>query len=205
MKINLLNLQDPIEVNEFEQAFFKAFAHQAQSELSHRIWRWDHDNERISLRLDQDTVRIFVTRGEDRQLQKVLAINTDMEAMQCHHFGFHAPASDIPACEIAALFSQNDHSILHLHDFLKHTGTMLHQMGFKRSYTTCAPPLLHFYQAMGGTLIDTKIINLETRHFLHFDLTEIHQLKPFSQLAPHLQSLDTGSRNHALTKEPSRD
>jgi hypothetical protein len=106
--------------------------------------------------------------------------------MQAHHFGFYAPASDIPACEIAALFSQNDHSILHLHDFLKHTGTLLHQLGFKQSYTTCAPPLLHFYQAMGGTLIDTKIINLETRHFLQFDLTEVHQLKPFSQLAPHL-------------------
>lgn len=190
MKIELLDLLDPTQNVQFEQAFFKAFPHQANSKLSHKIWAWDHSNERLALRLNPENISIYVTRGEDKKIQRALAINTNTQVMQSHHFGFYPPVHDKNCCEIATLFSLEDHSILHLHEFLKSVGILLNQQGFERFFTTCAPPLLHFYQLMGGDLIESTVINTETRHFLQFDLTHIHNMKPFSELAAHHQNLE---------------
>lgn len=183
MKIERLDLLDPTQNALFEQAFFKAFPHQAHSALSHKIWNWDHKNERLALRLPLDAVLVFVTRGANAELQKVLAINTNSEVMQSHHFGFYAPTSVLKCCEITALFSLEDHSMIHLHEFLKSVGTLLKQAGFERFYTTCAPPLLHFYELMGCELIQTTLIDTETRHFLQFDLTTIETLGSFNALS----------------------
>jgi hypothetical protein len=165
-----LNLACPAAREEYERAFYSAFARVATNRLVRRLWVWDDAQRRIATRVAYEDQIIYVFRDAAGSIAVAMAVNTTLRVFQSAAYGFPCPADRRGCCELLTFFTVRGHDLRTGFRFWSTTFDDLVRSGFHTALATTATRVLRFYLRMGAHQLDETVVDNERRHFLQFDL-----------------------------------
>ncbi|WP_019500412.1 hypothetical protein [Pseudanabaena sp. PCC 6802] len=168
MQFFLLDPQDPFQRNEYERAFFQAFANLTSNRLVRKLWLWDDTKQTLRTRIPYDRQLIYAVRDSDGILDAALAVNYKPSQFQSAAFGFSPPASDRQYCELINIFSLRNRHLHRLLQLLSYCFTDLRQQGCQSALGTTAERPLRSYLWAGAHLLAQTEIDGEKRYFFEF-------------------------------------
>jgi hypothetical protein len=171
--LELLDLQDPAHIAEWERAFYRGFSHVTGNRLIQALWIWNHETQRLATRIPYADQLIYAWRDAAGALGICLSVNVAMQAFQSAAFGFapEHPAHSPQACEILATFNLSNRNLGHVTHFRSTVFSDLYRRGFRRAYLTTAEKNLRMGVRIGAELVAEAVIEGEKRYFLQFTLT----------------------------------
>jgi hypothetical protein len=168
-----LNLSDPEQIIEYEQAFYKGMIKVEDNPLVHQLLYWSPPNQRLATRIPYVQQTIYLQRTVQGVIDTGMAINTTLQQFQAATLDFPTPETTEGICELLTFFSVlNRHSSVKIKFWLR-CCRELYKLGFHTAYGTCAPYSLLIFCRMGATVLATTEINHEQRYFVQFSVKEI--------------------------------
>lgn len=170
--MRLLDPGNPLDLEQFEQAFFRGFQQSSHNQLIRWLWDWDEPRQRLRTRVPYEDQRIWVG-GADDSLAVGIAVNVRLALLQSSAFGFSIPdalSSGGRLCEFLAFFSTGDHSLANGHAIWTEVFRALQGLGYCEAVATSAAKVLPLYRRMGATVLDEREVEGEKRFFLRFEL-----------------------------------
>jgi len=165
----LLDQRNAAVVAEYERSFYAAFAPVTDNRLIRWLWQWDDTGGRLATRVPYADQRIYLQRGADGSIAAALAVNMALRELQGGAFGFDLPDRD-GSCEFLTVFVNAGHDLKTRHVFWSACFADLRRRGLHTAYATTARRPLVLYRRLGGTIVDTNVIEGEERFFLRFSL-----------------------------------
>lgn len=163
----ILDTNNKQEIAEFEHAFFESFVN-IDNRLIHTIWDWDFNEQRLKTRIPYPHQIISILRDNENTLVAALAAGHGADKNQFAEFGFqpHPDHTNYIECMAAFIHPASKLSPYQYGKFimLSIENTFHH---FEHHYFTCGKRQLKLYLRMGFTLLESKVINDEIRHFLY--------------------------------------
>ena len=89
--IATLDLSRPDQLEDYERAFFAAFAPLTHNQLIRRLWHWDEAAGRLRTSVPYQEQLIFVRRDERGTIIAALAVGTRLQTVQSNYYGFEVP------------------------------------------------------------------------------------------------------------------
>jgi hypothetical protein len=171
--IELLNLEDPTAIIEWETALYTAFINVKGNRLIRHLWLWDDTNQRLAMRIGYSDQRIYYWRNAEGILTSGMAINVGMQQFQASAFGFPMPEREGDEnihCEVLAAINSEHWGLAGDFQFRRTMFSDLYQLGFRWVWATTSDRNYHLYQRMGAELVEEKWIGEERRRLLRFRL-----------------------------------
>ncbi|MDH3973341.1 MAG: hypothetical protein OEV42_03585 [Deltaproteobacteria bacterium] len=176
--LQLLDTSNPVALRDYEERFYQAFIKLEKQALIRQIWRFDDQNRRIETKIPYSDQAIFNFLEKDHIFGAV-ACNVGQKKFQYSEYGFHFSTNKdnetIRICEILTLFSTKN--IIHGKKGIK-VCQMLFKHGFTDVLATTAPrPLPLHKRILKFDVIDTTVIDGETRYFIHINLKKLLNIR----------------------------
>ena len=176
MDLELLNLNDPNAIIEWEKALYTAFSKVPGNRIIRSLWLWDDQNQRLAMRIGYNDQRIYCWRNEQRTITSGIAINVRMHQFQASAFGFQTPEQEGDTnahCEAIAAINSERWGLTGDFQFRRTVFYDLYKLGFRWVWATTSDRIYHFYQRMGAELVEEKWIGEERRRLLRFRLHSV--------------------------------
>ncbi len=168
--IEVLNTNCPFDVECYERAFYTAYERASHNRLIRKLWNWNDDQRRLSVRLPYLQQINYVMRKIDSgEIVTGLAVNRDCTTCQSRAYGFYPVENNETTCEFLTLFSVNEHNLHSRFAFWRTVFCDLYERGYRTAYATTASKVLRFYSRMGAEVLEQRMIDDEERYFLRFD------------------------------------
>lgn len=165
----LLDCADAAAVSAYERSFFAAFAPVTSNRLIRWLWQWDDAGRRLSTSIPYADQLVYLQRSATGDIAAALAVNTALRQVQGAAFGFSLPQKQ-GTCEFLTVFVNADHDLKTRHIFWTACFADLRQRGLHTAYATTARRPLMLYRRLGGSVVETTVIEGEERFFLRFSL-----------------------------------
>ena len=104
-QFELLNPSDPAAVQEYEAAFYQAFAKVTTNRLVQKLWLWDHETGRLKTRVPYQDQLICTLRDQAGRLRSAMAFNVELRQFQAAAYGFAAPPAPLASFEVLTFFA----------------------------------------------------------------------------------------------------
>ena len=163
---------DPCAREEYETAFYEAFARVTTNTLVRRLWRWDDQHRRLATRIDYDDQRIYIGRNQSGALTLAIAATVAPSRWQSAEYGFTPQQCGADACEVLTFFATTRLSGAVIRPFWRRFLTAIKALGVRSAYATCAASMLPLYEFAGWKIADMASIDGEQRYFLTLQLDE---------------------------------
>ena len=173
MDLEVLNIEDPRAIIEWEKALDAAFSHVQGNRLIRSLWLWDDPNERLAMRIGYSDQRIYYWRNAERTLTSGMAVNVRMQQFQAAAFGFQLPEPEGDTnvhCEVLAAINSEHWGLSGDFQFRRTMFADLYKLGFRWVWATTSDRNYHLYQRMGAELVEERWIGEERRRLLRFRL-----------------------------------
>jgi hypothetical protein len=164
-----LDAADARAVEDYERAFYAAFARVTSNRLVRRLWLWDDEQRRLKTRVAYDDQTIWISRRADGALHIAIAAQFAPLTAQSAAYGFRVPPAP-RVFEILAFFAAARLSFGELRSFWAQFVAAMRDAGMGEGYATTAKPLLPIYRRGGWEIVDTTTIDGEARFFLRLSL-----------------------------------
>jgi len=151
--------------DEYERAFYEAFARTPSNRLVRQLWRWDDAGRRLATRVAYEDQDIWVVRNADGALVACVAVSVEPQQAQSAAYGFVVPRM-AGVFEVLTFFTHGTFGFARIAHLWRELLTRMRATGQIEGYATCAESLLPFYRRIGWERAAQKEIEGETRCFL---------------------------------------
>ena len=169
-KLELLNPSDPAAVQEYEAAFYQAFARLTTNRLVQKLWLWDHESGRVKTRVPYQDQIICTLRDQAGRLRSAMAFNVELRQFQAASYGFAPPPASLASFEVLTFFSSAAQTFGVCANFWSSCLELLSGRGLTTGYATTAPRPLPMYRRAGWRVLQEQEIESEKRYFLRYEI-----------------------------------
>ncbi len=174
-QFELLNPSDPAAVQEYEAAFYKAFARVTTNRLVQKLWLWDDETARVKTRVPYQDQLICTLRDQAGRLRSAMAFNVELRQFQAAAYGFAAPPAPWTSFEVLTFFALAAQMPGVIANFWSSCLALLRGRGLTTGYATTAPRPLRMYQRAGWRVLQEQEIESERRYFLRYEIPRFGQ------------------------------
>jgi hypothetical protein len=197
LQFELLNSSDPAAVQEYETAFYQAFARVTTNRLVQKLWLWDHETARVKTRVHYQDQLICTLRDQTGRLRSAMAFNVKLQQFQGAAYGFAAPPVPSVSFEVLTFFASAAQTLAVCAKFWSGCLALLSGRGLTTGYATTAPRPLPMYRRAGWRVLQEQEIESEKRYFLRYEIPRFGQrdgtAQPTLGYSPRLESRSMGS------------
>lgn len=168
--IERLDCPQAAQREQYERAFYTAFARAAGNRLIRKLWLWDDAARRVATRIAYDEQIVYVMRDSGGRIVTGMGVNCAMRTFQSAAYGFAPPREREGCCEFLTLFSVGEYRLRTRFQFRRESFADLVERGFHTAYATTAHRVLQVYLRQGAQVLAQREIEGEARYFLRFDL-----------------------------------
>ncbi len=168
-KFELLNPSDPVAVQEYEAAFYQAFAKVTTNRLVQKLWLWDHETGRVRTRVRYQDQLICTLRDQAGRLRSAMAFNLQLRHFQAASYGFALPPASLSSFEVLTFFATVAQTLSVCANFWSSCLALLRGRGLTTGYATTAPRPLAMYRRAGWRVLQEQEIESEKRYFLRYE------------------------------------
>lgn len=168
-QFGLLNPSDPTAVQEYEAAFYHAFAKVTTNRLVQKLWLWDHVAARLKTRVRYQDQLICTLRDQAGRLRSAMAFNVELRQFQAASYGFAPPVPGL-SFEVLTFFASAAQTLGVYSSFWASCLALLRGRGLTTGYATTAPRPLPMYRRAGWQIVQEKDIESEKRYFLRYEI-----------------------------------
>jgi hypothetical protein len=183
-QFELLNLSDPAAVQEYEAAFYKAFAKVTTNRLVQKLWLWDNETARVKTRVPYQDQLICTLRDQAGRLQSAMAFNVELRRFQAAAYGFATPLAPLASFEVLTFFASAAQTLDVVRNFWSSCLALLSGRGLTTGYATTAPRPLRMYRRAGWRVLQEQEIDSEKRYFLRYEISRSAQRDVAAHPAP---------------------
>jgi len=164
----LLNKDDPLEIEEFERVFYKAFKNIADPSLE-AVFDIDHSQRRIKTLIPYRNQEIMTARFEGSVIA-ASAVNFNMNApLQLEKYGFSIDKTEDCICEGLFIFNVQP-DLPFMFAFKERLLQYLISQNIRKVYSTCSQKRIRGYRLLGFTDIDMGFFNGQKKYLLTMNL-----------------------------------
>ena len=165
--LRLLDTSDPIALRRYEERFYQAYINLEKQALIRQLWKFDDQNKRIQTKIPYTDQAIFNIVEKDHAFGAI-TFNVGEKQFQYSEYGFHFSSKEKKTCEVLTMFSEKNKIGI---EMWIPTCQLLFDHGFTDLLATTAPRLLPLYKRVFKfDVIDSNVIDGETRYFIHLHL-----------------------------------
>jgi hypothetical protein len=184
LQFELLNTSNPDAVQEYEAAFYNAFAKVTTNRLVQNLWLWDDETARVKTRVPYQDQLICTLRDQAGRLRSAMAFNVELRRFQAAAYGFAAPPAPSTSFEVLTFFASDTQTLDVVRNFWLSCLALLSGRGLTTGYATTAPRPLPMYRRAGWRVLQEQEIESEKRYFLRYEIPRFGQRDAAAQPAP---------------------
>jgi hypothetical protein len=169
-QFGLLNSSDPAAVQEYEAAFYQAFARITTNRLVQKLWLWNHETARLKTRVPYQDQLVCTLRDQAGHLRSAMAFNVELRQFQAASYGFAAPPAPRSSFEVLTFFASAAQALGVSAKFWSGCLALLRGRGLTTGYATTAPRPLPMYRRAGWRVLQEQEIESEKRYFLRYEI-----------------------------------
>ncbi len=177
-RFELLNPSDPVAVQEYEAAFYQAFARVTSNRLVQKLWLWDHQSARVKTRVRYHEQLICTLRDQAGRLRSAMAFNVGLRQFQASAYGFAAPPTPGSSFEVLTFFASAAQTLAVCANFWSSCLALLNGRGLTTGYATTARRPLSMYRRAGWRVLQETEVESEKRYFLRYEIPRCGDARP---------------------------
>lgn len=174
-----LDTSDFSALKHYEEMFYQAFIKLEKQNLIRKIWKFDDINRRIKTKISYRD-QVILNICEKDNILGAIALNVAEREFQYSEYGFHfstQPNEDIHICEVLTVFSVKNR--INWKEWIR-LCQVLADHGFTDILATTAPgPMPLYKRFFKFEVIDSNVVDGETRYFIHINLEKILKKEKF--------------------------
>jgi hypothetical protein len=167
---SILDITNEDEVVELEKAVYDAFYRKEKNPVALMVAELiGEDRMRFNIPYRDQIVFLFKSNGK---IFSGLAINTNIEKMQCEELGFQIDKSP-EICEALYFFileNKELHPIKHFVDIKIFSDNNLKSLGYYKAFSNCSDKVLKTYTRFGFKPIGEKMVLGIKKYLLEYDI-----------------------------------